>query len=67
MRLFSFISLDSNPEPFPSPSGLDISKVNPGIGGAVLFTGLLIALILLLVSMNRHIKKVNFPQDNQPE
>lgn len=65
MRLLSIIFADS--DPFPTPSGLDISKVNPGIGGAVLFTALLVSLIFLLISMNKHIKKVDFPQDNQPE
>lgn len=60
-----FISTNS-PEPFPSPSNLDTSKVTPGIGGAVTFTFLAVALVVLLISMNRHMKKVNFeekPQD----
>ncbi len=65
MRLIRSLVFDD--EPFPTPSGLDISKVNPGIGGAVLFTVLLVALIFLLVSMNKHLKKVDFPQDKHPE
>jgi hypothetical protein len=53
-----------NPEPFPSPSGVDLSKVTPGIGGGVMFTVLVAALVLLVISMNLHLKKVNFPQDD---
>jgi hypothetical protein len=55
-----------SPEPFPSPSGVDLSKVTPGIGGGIMFTVLVAALVLLVLSMNRHLKKVNFPQD-EPE
>ena len=51
--------------PLPSPSALDTSRVQPGIGGAVVFTFLLVALILLLISMNRHIKRVNFEDPSQ--
>ncbi|MEI6404875.1 MAG: hypothetical protein WCO64_03790 [Actinomycetes bacterium] len=54
----------TSPIPFPSPTGLDVSKVNPGIGGAVTFTLLGVALVLLLISMNRHIKKVNFDEES---
>ena len=61
-RLSSSISVNS-PEPFPSSTFLDESQINPGpIGGIVLFF-LTIAVVLLLFSMNRHIKKVNFEQD----
>lgn len=63
--MLSILSLvrGESPEPFPSPSGLDLSKVTPGIGGGVLFTVLAVALVFLLFSMNRHLKKVNFEQD----
>ena len=63
--MLSVLSLvrGESPEPFPSPSGLDLSKVTPGIGGGVLFTVLAVALVVLLFSMNRHLKKVNFEQD----
>ena len=54
----------TSPEPFPSPTNLDTSKVTPGIGGAVTFTLLAIALVFLLISMNRHIKKVNFDEES---
>jgi hypothetical protein len=43
---------------------LDTSKVNPGPGGAIAFTFLAVALVLLLVSMNRHIKRVNFDEES---
>jgi hypothetical protein len=62
LRILSLVRGES-PEPFPSPSALDLSKVTPGIGGGVLFTVLAVALVFLLFSMNRHLKKVQFPQD----
>ena len=62
LNVLSLVRGDS-PEPFPSPSGVDLSKVTPGIGGGVMFTVLVVALVFLVFSMNRHLKKVNFPQD----
>lgn len=50
--------------PSPSPSTLDTSKVTPGIGGAVTFTVLAVALVLLLISMNRHIKRIDFDEES---
>jgi hypothetical protein len=61
LALLHRIALGS-PTPMPSPSSIDTSRVQPGIGGAVVFTFLLVALILLLISMNRHIKRVNFEE-----
>lgn len=58
----SIAKLGNSPSPFPSE--LDTSLVTPGVGGAVLFTVLVAALVILVFSMNRHIKKVNFPQDD---
>jgi hypothetical protein len=53
----------TSPEPFPSSTILDPSTVNPGpIGGIVLLI-LTIAVVLLMFSLNRHMKKVNFEQD----
>lgn len=51
--------------PMPSPSSLDTSRVQPGIGGAAVFTFLVVALVLLLISMNRHIKRVNFEDSSK--
>ena len=50
--------------PSPSPTELDPAKVTPGIGGAVTFTVLACALALLLVSMNRHIKRIDFDEES---
>lgn len=57
--------MSNSPTPQPLRTDLDLEKVNPGIGGAVVFTCLAIALVILLFSMNRHIKRVNFevPED----
>ncbi len=66
MFVFAHHISASSPQPFPSASGLDTSLVTPGSGGAITFTFLAIALVILIFSMNRHIKKVNFeekPQD----
>ncbi len=63
-RVVSFIAANS-PEPFPSASGLDESKVTPGVGGAAAFTFLAVALVLLLISMNRRMKKVNFEETKE--
>ena len=67
--MFRFInSISGNsPEPFPSSTFLDPSTVNPGpIGGIVLFI-LTIAVVLLMFSFNRPIKKVNFEQDDNEQ
>ncbi len=51
------ISSANTPEPFPSAT-VDPAKVQPGIMYAITILGLTAALILLLFSMNRHLKKV---------
>ena len=63
--MFRFLnSLTSNsPEPFPSSTSLDATQVNPGPIGGIVFLILTIAVVLLLFSFNRHIKKVNFEQE----
>lgn len=53
----------SSETPMPLPSDLNPSVVNPGIGGAVTFTFLAVALVLLLISMNRRIRNINFEED----
>jgi hypothetical protein len=65
-RLITSITGNS-PEPFPSSTILDPTTVNPGpIGGIVLFI-LTIAVVILMFSFNRHIKKVNFEQDTDEQ
>lgn len=56
----------NSPEPFPSATSFDATKVNPGAIGGLVFLGLTIAVVFLLFSFNRHIKKVNFEQE-EPE
>jgi len=46
----------NTPEPFPSPT-VDPAKVQPGVWYAVMVLGLVAALVVLLFSMNRHLKK----------
>jgi hypothetical protein len=52
----------ATPQPSPTqpPRYIDPSVVSPGLIGFVLFVGLGIAVVLLWLSMNRHLKKVNF-------
>lgn len=66
--MFNYLhSLSGNsPEPFPSSTSFDATKVNPGAIGGLVFLGLTIAVVFLLFSFNRHIKKVNFEQE-EPE
>lgn len=61
MNRISHIVAAVSPEPFPTT--LDTSKVTPGPGGAIVFTFLAVALVLLLISMNRHLKRVDFDED----
>lgn len=64
--MFRFITsiAGTSPEPFPSSTEFDTSKVNPGPIGGLVFLFLTIAVVVLLFSFNRHIKKVNFEQEN---
>ena len=67
--MFRFLSslAGNSPEPFPSSTSFDSSKVNPGAIGGIVFLFLTIAVVLLLFSFNRHIKKVNFdPEETKP-
>lgn len=67
--MFKFLSSLSSisPEPFPSSTSFDATKVNPGAIGGIVFLILTIAVVLLLFSFNRHIKKVHFdPEETQP-
>jgi hypothetical protein len=54
----------NSPEPFPSATSFDATKVNPGPIGGLVFLALTIAVVFLLFSFNRHIKKVNFEQED---
>lgn len=53
--------------PSPSPMELNAENVNPGPMAGVVFTALAISLLVLLFSMNRHIKRINFKEDNDSE
>ena len=52
----------ASPAPSPSPS-LDLSLVQPGPWFPVFFFGLVGALIVLVISMNRHLKKASNLED----
>lgn len=52
----------ASPEPFPSPSAFDSSKVTPGPMGGIVFLLLTIAVVVLLFSFNRQLKKIKFEE-----
>jgi hypothetical protein len=58
-------ALSNSPTPYPSPTALDTSKVQPGAWYGVILTFLIVGLVVLLFSLNRHLKRVNFekPED----
>jgi hypothetical protein len=64
--MYRFITsiVGTSPEPFPSSTILDPTTVNPGPIGGIVLLFLTIAVVILLFSMNRHIKRVNFEQDD---
>jgi hypothetical protein len=43
---------------------LNAENVNPGPLSGIFFTALAVSLLILVFSMNRHIKRVNFNEDN---
>ncbi|MEY3606154.1 MAG: hypothetical protein RL289_334 [Actinomycetota bacterium] len=67
--MFRFVTsiAGTSPEPFPSSTEFDASKVNPGPIGGLVFLALTIAVVILLFSFNRHIKRVNFEQDESEQ
>ena len=60
-----FNILRTGATPYPSPTGLDTSKVQPGAWYGVILSFLIVGLVVLLFSLNRHLKRVNFekPED----
>jgi len=58
----------ASPEPSPTraPRYIDPSVVSPGLIGFVLFVGLGVATVLLWLSMNRQLKKINFDEGTPP-
>ena len=62
--MFHLLSIlhGASPEPFPSPSGFDTSKVTPGAVGGLIFLGLTFAVVILLFSFSRHMKRINFDE-----
>jgi hypothetical protein len=50
--------------PAPTPMELNAENVNPGPLSGIFFTALAVSLLILVFSMNRHIKRVNFNEDN---
>lgn len=57
--MFSILTKLSAASPTPAPRILNAETVHPGPLAAVVFTLLLISLILLLISMTRHIKRID--------
>jgi len=54
-----------SPSPHPSPTDFDSSRVQPGAWYGVILTFLIVGLVVLLLSMNRHLKRVNFENNDE--
>ena len=63
MQTFIHATLVRVTDPFPSPSNVDTSKLTPGPWGGLLFTVLAVATFFLVRSMMKHIKRIDFPED----
>ncbi len=63
--MFSILTRLSTVTPAPTPMELNAETVDPGPLAAVVFTFLLISLIILLFSMNRHIKRINVNRNSE--
>lgn len=51
------------PQPTAPAKEVDPADLSPGLIGFLLFAGLAIAVVLLVLSMNRHLKKIDFDED----
>lgn len=48
----------------PAPIELNAENVNPGPVAGYVFGALTISLVILLFSLNRHIKRINFKEED---
>lgn len=48
----------------PAPVELNAENVNPGPVAGYVFGALTISLVILLFSLNRHIKRINFKEED---
>lgn len=65
----ALVRLDATPSPLPTsvlPRELDPAVVTPGIVGLVFFIALFVALVVLLRSFTRQLKKIDIPDDGVP-
>ncbi len=63
--MFSFLAKLSSVSPVPVPRELDEQLVNPGPLSSIVFTFLVISLLILIFSMNRHIKRINVNRNDE--
>lgn len=63
--MFSFLTAFSASSPTPMPRELDPATVNPGPISGIVFTLLLISLVVLMFSMNRHLKRIKINRDDE--
>ena len=64
--MYRFLSvLGVSPSPHPSPTDFDSARVQPGAWYGVILTFLIIGLVVLLFSLNRHLKRVNFENTDE--
>ena len=51
------------PQPTAPMNEVDPADLSPGLLGFLLFAGLAVAIVFLVLSMNRHLKKIDFDED----
>ena len=56
-----------NPAPSPPRQNIDPSVLSPGLVGFLLFAGLAVAIVVLVFSMNRQLKKIDFDEEAPPQ
>jgi hypothetical protein len=65
--LAGLVRLDATPTPLPTsvlPRELDPAVVTPGIVGLIFFIALFVALVVLLRSFTRQLKKIDIPGED---
>ncbi|MBU6347770.1 MAG: hypothetical protein KGQ38_04065 [Actinomycetales bacterium] len=61
----NFVLVLTSATPAPSATNFDDSRVQPGAWYGFILTFLIIGLVILLFSLNRHLKRINFEESKE--
>lgn len=61
----NFALMLNSATPSPSATDFDNSRVQPGAWYGFILTFLIIGLVILLFSLNRHLKRINFEESKE--